>query len=67
MPEWERVAWKAAFDVWGPLDWRREDVRDAFNVAIQTGSNIEECVLYGEPERKKESSVDDIMKKVGAA
>lgn len=67
MPKWERVAWKAAFDVWGPLDWRREDLRDARQFALQTGDKIEDCVLYSEPENKKESTVDDIMKKLGAA
>lgn len=67
MPEWERVAWKAAFGVWGPLDWRREDLRDARQFAFQTGSKIEDCALYSEPEIKKETTVDDIMKKLGAA
>jgi hypothetical protein len=65
LPEWERGGWKAAFDVWGPLDFRREDWRDArqfaLNVAGAKGKKISDFILFQPPELRKPLTEDDIL------
>jgi hypothetical protein len=68
LPEWERVAWKAAFDVWGPLDWTRADWLDArqfaLNVADSKGKRISDYILYKSPEYCKPLCEDDVLRSI---
>ncbi len=68
LPEWERVGWKAAFDVWGPLDWRRADWLDArqfaLNVADSKGKKISDYILYQSPEQCKPLTEDDVLRSI---
>lgn len=66
LPSWEIRGWKSAFDVWGPLDWRRDDWRDALNAAAAIGCDVEKCVVFPEPTVKRAQTVDDIMNELGA-
>lgn len=68
MPEWERVAWKAAFDVWGPLDFERADWLDArqyaTNLADVKGKKISDFILYQSPEARKPLTEDDVLRSI---
>lgn len=56
LPVWEQYAWEAFFDCVGPLDWRREDLRDARRIAskcAKEGEKIEDYNLFTEIKRIK--------------
>ena len=66
LPEWERVGWKAAFDVWGPLDFERADWLDArqfaLNVADSKGKKISDYILYKSPKLCKPLTEEDVLR-----
>ena len=68
LPEWERVGWKAAFDVWGPLDFGRADWLDArqfaLNVAGSKGKKISDYILYQSPEYRKPLTEEDVLRSI---
>lgn len=51
MPEWEREGWRMLFEVVGPLDWRREDFRDARRIQWKAAdaAPVADFVLFPEP------------------
>ena len=51
MPEWEREGWRMLFEVVGPLDWRREDFRDARRIQWKAAdaASLADFVLFPEP------------------
>lgn len=69
IPYWERLAWRDFFDVYGPLDWRRDDYRAAAALqAAVAGKDLRDFVLFPEPEnvqKKKEQTVDDVLRAFG--
>jgi len=52
LPVWEVELWKTAFEVFGPLDWRRLDLLDARQTQLQLAKplKLKECVLFPTPE-----------------
>lgn len=52
----EIVQWGLFFDVVGPLDWRREDYRDARRVCYRFGTDgdtVRDHVIFPEPEAER--------------
>lgn len=51
LPEWEREGWRILFEVVGPLDWRREDFRDARRIQWKAvaAAPVADFVLFAEP------------------
>lgn len=56
LPKWERDLWRSVFDVFGPLDWRRDDLRFAQLVALQITErkSLEDLTIYPDPARLME-------------
>lgn len=48
MPEWEIAGWKMLFEVFGELDWRRDDYRDARRYFWKSGGRgtLDDYLLY---------------------
>lgn len=70
LPKWERDFWRVVFDVYGPLDWRRDDLRFAQLVALQIAERkpLEDLTIYPDPARllekeraRQEMSKDDVL------
>lgn len=51
LPMWELELWKSAFLIYGPLDWRREDLLFASLAQMQsTGTHpLSDFVLFQDP------------------
>ena len=52
LPRWEIEAWRALFDVYGPLDWKRDDLRIARVNQYQCSdpdSLLKEFLLFRDP------------------
>ena len=57
------LAWKSVFDVFGPLDWRRDDWTVAHQMAGQFGSKgdkISDFLIFRPPEYPKSESDQNI-------
>jgi len=55
-PLWEVLAWQSLFDVVGPLDWTREDMRDARRHAFKygrVGDTIDSGRLFQPAQKRK--------------
>jgi len=48
LPEWEIAGWKMLFEVFGELDWRRDDYRDARSYFWKSGGRgkLDDYLLY---------------------
>ena len=73
LPKWERVLWRNAFSLYGPLDWRREDLLFAALTQMQsTGEKpLGDFVLFPEPaaraaKEEREWSREAILARFGA-
>lgn len=55
LPRWEIESWRLLFDVYGPLDWKRDDVRDARQTALQSVEKlpIKDFLLFSDPSFKE--------------
>ena len=51
LPRWEVEAWRALFDVYGPLDWKRGDYLNASLIQSQCSERlpIREFILFTDP------------------
>ena len=54
LPRWEIEAWRALFDVYGPLDWKRDDLLTA---SILRQNSVEKLplrdfILFNDPSIK---------------
>ena len=52
-PTWEILSWRQFFELVGPLDWRREDLRDARRHVFkygELGDLVTDGTLFTEPE-----------------
>ena len=70
MPEWERETWKAIFTIYGPLDWKREDLLLARVNQYQAagGSPLRDFILFRDPTEKAEErkqTEEDVLKAFG--
>ena len=56
LPRWELEAWRFLFDVYGPLDWKRDDIRDARQTGIQDVEKkpLKDYLLFGDPSFKED-------------
>lgn len=53
-PVSEILAWKTFFNLYGPLDWEREDIRDARRVWLRfgkRGTRIEDLRIFRRPKQ----------------
>lgn len=67
LPYWEIQSWRYFFDLFGPLDWRRDDLMDARQTYLQTAdhvSSLRDFVLFPEPEIIKELTEDEMTEKL---
>ena len=65
LPDWERIGWRMIFDVFGPLDWRRDDVLNAKIVQTQYegGKPLRDFLAFGDPSyKRKEQTEEDVFK-----
>lgn len=53
VPQWELDLWRAVFQVYGALDWTRDDLRAASIVRTQIAErvDIEDLTVYPDPAR----------------
>lgn len=60
LPIWELDLWRTAFEVYGPLDWRRLDLFEARSVQMQLTKpmKLKECVLFPAPEDMHEQELN---------
>lgn len=60
LPIWELDLWRTAFEVYGPLDWRRLDLFEARSVQMQLTKpmKLKECVLFPAPEDMQEQELN---------
>lgn len=70
LPEWERETWKAVFTIYGPLDWKREDLLLARVNQYQAagGSPLRDFILFRDPTEKAEErkqTEEDVLKAFG--
>ena len=69
LPEWEIVLWKSVFDLYGPLDWQRNDLLIARINQFQAAepSPLRDFVLFEDPKDRKsgKNTEDDILKAFG--
>lgn len=74
LPQWELDLWRSVFDVYGPLDWTRDDLRFASLVRTQvTGDvSLEDLTVYPDPRRlmekerrRQEMSKEDVLAQFG--
>lgn len=71
-PASEILAWKTFFRQYGPLDWERDDIRDARQVWLAFGkreSTIEDCLLFRPPKpvSAKERAIQNLENMRAAA
>jgi hypothetical protein len=52
-PLWERDLWRAIFEIYGPLDWQRDDLRTAQLISLQLTErrDLEDLTVYPNPAR----------------
>lgn len=50
-PRWELESWRFLFDVYGPLDWKRDDIRDARQAGLQSiePKPLKDFILFPDP------------------
>ena len=69
LPEWERKIWRDVFDVYGPLDWKRDDLLYARVNQYQaaTSAPLRDFVLFRDPTEKgkEKQTEDDVLKAFG--
>lgn len=56
LPRWEIEAWRALFDIVGPLDWKRTDLLFARVNQYQSAeaAPLKEFILFGDPTVKED-------------
>lgn len=68
LPEWERKTWRDVFDVYGPLDWKRNDFLFASVNQYQTAGDImlKKFILFRDPTAKEPKQTEtDFLKSFG--
>lgn len=68
LPQWERDAWRYVFDLFGPLDWKREDLLFARVNQYQAigGEPLKNFILFRDPsEQEPEQDEEDLLKALG--
>ena len=72
LPRWEIESWRLLFDVYGPLDWKRDDFRDARQTAYQSieKKTYGDFLLFGDPSFKerpktREEREQDVLQQFG--
>lgn len=68
LPEWERETWRFLFDLYGPMDWKREDLRTARVNQFQAvgGKPLKEFVLFPDPsERVEKDKEEELLHALG--
>lgn len=70
LPEWERMAWRAVFDLYGPLDWKRGDLLAARVNQYQAADSapLRDFVLFRDPSERDEArkqTEEDVLKAFG--
>lgn len=68
LPEWERRIWRDVFDIYGPLDWKRNDFLFAHVNQFQTPERIplKEFILFRDPTAQEpKRTEDDVLREFG--
>lgn len=67
LPAWEREIWRSVFDLFGPLDWKRDDYLAARACQFQsTGSlPLKDFVLFPDPTLEREPTAADLWRGLG--
>ena len=67
LPRWELDLWRYAFDIFGPLDWRRDDFRHASVLQMLSagGKPLADFLLFKDPADIQERDTDAIMARFG--
>lgn len=67
LPRWELESWRFLFDIYGPLDWKRDDLFDARATALQSVEKkpLKDYLLFGDPSFKEDP--DEARARRGAA
>lgn len=74
LPQWELDLWRSVFDVYGPLDWTRDDLRFASLVRTQVTRDVslEDLTVYPDPRRlmekerrRQEMTKEDVLAQFG--
>lgn len=67
LPVWEREIWRSVFDLFGPLDWKRDDYHAARACQFQsTGSlPLERYLLFPDPTLAREPTAAELWGGLG--
>ena len=69
MPEWERRIWRDVFDLYGPLDWKRDDMLIARVNQYQAAERapLKDFILFTDPTEREtgEQTEEDLLKAFG--
>lgn len=67
LPAWEREIWKSAFDLFGPLDWKRDDYWNArLCQFLSTGSTaLDGFLLFPDPTLEREPTAAALWSGLG--
>lgn len=58
-PEWEFTAWRVFFNVYGPIDYERQDylnARDTYIQCAKKNEKIEDYLLFKKPETEEQKT-----------
>ena len=69
LPDWEIEGWKSVFEVFGPLDWERQDLENARLYATQIvsekGKRVDDFLLFTPLTKRNTLTEDDVLKALG--
>ena len=67
MPLWERKTWKSLFELFGPLDWKRQDFLIARVNQHQSIEKrpLDDFLLFRDPTEIMEDREEQILAKLG--